>query len=255
MVKISFSMQTVIHPLLQLEETSDFDQRREIRQKLRDIRKKKLDALQSDTIVNERPRRRERVKREEQTTVITTTTTTSGVNEHDSTQPATVGSKIEVNYSRMVITEGNSENEVENGDVEGGKYNEEKSCAEDETVVEEQVSEVSASQFFSPAPVNGESDSTDNNTQPEKPEHELQSNESVSQERELLNDNESEVTEESNMEEDVREEEEEEEEVVLTPQVVEKIDDVDQLEKLVSIGNTNFEQISFKHYWPVNIYN
>lgn len=202
-----------------MENTTDFEERREIRQQLRELRKKKLDALQSDTTASERPRRRERVKREEQSTVITET---KSVSDSNSSQPAQT--TIEVNYSRTVVTEGPSENGVENGHVESVKSVEEETVSvEDETPVEEQPVEVESGTQFT-VQINGEKSPQDS-----KEEQGVSPPQEISTETDTVVES-SETASDSKEPED---NEEETEEVELTPEVIEKMEDVDQLEKLV----------------------
>ena len=206
-----------------MENTTDFEERREIRQQLRELRKKKLDALQSDTTANERPRRRERLKREEQSSVITETKTTS-VSDSNSSQPTQT--TIEVNYSRTVVTEGPSENGIENGHVESEKYVEEETiCVEDETPVEEQPVEVESGTNFT-VQINGEKSPQDRGE-----EQGLSEPQEISTETEIVVETSETATD--GKEEDTEDKEEEMEEVELTPEVIEKMEDVDQLEKLV----------------------
>lgn len=204
-----------------MENTTDFEERREIRQQLRELRKKKLDALQSDTTASERPRRRERVKREEQSTVITETKTTS-VSDSNSSQPAQT--TIEVDYSRTVVTEGPSENGVENGHVESVKSVEEETVSvEDETPVEEQPVEVESGTQFT-VQINGEKSPQDS---------EEEQGVSPPQEFSTETDTVVESSETASDSKEPEDNEEETEEVELTPEVIEKMEDVDQLEKLV----------------------
>lgn len=205
-----------------MENTTDFEERREIRQQLRELRKKKLDALQSDSTAIERPRRRERVKKEEQSTVITETKTTD-VSNGDSSQPPTTQTTIEVNYSRTVITDGSMENGIENGHDESKKSVEDETVSvENENPVEEQPVEVEIGTQFS-VQINGEKSARDSEeVQGQSPPQELSTEtETVVEPSETVADNE--------------EKEEETEEVELTPEVVEKMEDVDQLEKLVGL--------------------
>lgn len=202
-----------------MENTTDFEERREIRQQLRELRKKKLDALQSDTTASERPRRRERVKREEQSTVITET---KSVSDSNSSQPAQT--TIEVNYSRTVVTEGPSENGVENGHVESVKSVEEETVSvEDETPVGEQPVEVESGTQFT-VQINGEKSPQDS-----EEEQGVSPPQEISTETDTVVES-SETASDSKEPED---NEEETEEVELTPEVIEKMEDVDQLEKLV----------------------
>lgn len=202
-----------------MENTTDFEERREIRQQLRELRKKKLDALQSDTTASERPRRRERVKREEQSTVITET---KSVSDSNSSQPAQT--TIEVNYSRTVVTEEPSENGIENGHVESVKSVEEETVSvEDETPVEEQPVEVESGTQFT-VQINGEKSPQDS-----KEEQGVSPPQEISTETDTVVES-SETASDSKEPED---NEEETEEVELTPEVIEKMEDVDQLEKLV----------------------
>jgi len=206
-----------------LEETTDFEERRAIRQKLRDLRKKKLDALESGSTADERPRRRERVKKEEQTTVITETKTAD-----DSSQPA-IQTKIEVNYSRTVTTDGPTENGIENGHEESEKSVEEETVTvEDENPVEEKPVELKNGTQFS-VQVNGEKSLEDN--EPEQvdsaPQQQSPESESVVESSETAG-NDAEADAEEAPKED------ETEEVELTPEVVEKMEDLDMLERLVS---------------------
>ena len=205
---------------MQLENTTDFEERREIRQQLRELRKKKLDALQSDTTANERPRRRERLKREEQSTVITETKTT-GESDSNSSQPTQT--TIKVNYSRTVVTEGPSENGIENGHVESEKSVEEETVSvEEETPVEEQPVEVESGAQFT-VQINGEKSPQDSEVEPQEISTETET-ETVVDVSETATDSKEEETEYK---------EDEMEEVELTPEVIEKMEDVDQLEKLV----------------------
>ena len=121
-----------------MEDTTDFEERRAIRQQLRDLRKKKLDALESGTAISDRPRRRDRVKKEEQTTVITKTKSTE-----DSSQPG-IQTKIEVNYSRTTVISGEpAENGIENGHAKSEKTEEEEVVSvENENPVEQQPDQV-----------------------------------------------------------------------------------------------------------------
>ena len=208
---------------MQLEDTTDFEERREIRQQLRELRKKKLDALQSDSTANDRPRRRERVKKEEQSTVIKETKT-SDVSDGDSSQRPATQTTIEVNYSRTVITDGSTENGIENGHVESEKSVEEETVSvENENPVEEQPVEIEIGTQFS-IQINGEKSGQDSEEdQGETPPQELSTEtETVVESSETVADD-----------EEPQDKEEETEEVELTPEVVEKMEDVDQLEKLV----------------------
>ena len=210
--------------ILKLEDTTNFEERREIRQQLRELRKKKLDALESaTTTANERPRRRERVKREEQSTVVTETKTTDG---DSKLEPSTIQTKIEVNYSHTVITDGPSENGIENGHVESENVvvEEETVSAKEENLVEEQPVEGESGTQFS-VQINGEKSSQD------KEEEEVVSapQSELSTETETVQESSETLTDDKPPEDN----EEETEEVELTPEVVEKMEDVDQLEKLV----------------------
>ena len=206
-----------------MENTTDFEERREIRQQLRELRKKKLDALQSDTIANERPRRRERVKREEQSSVITETKTTS-VSDSNASQPTQT--TIEVNYSRTVITDGPSENGIENGHVESKKFVKEETVrVEDETPVEEQPVEVESGTKIT-VEINGEKSPQDSEEEqgPSEPQE-------ISTETEIVVETSETATD--SKEEETEDKEDEMEEVELTPEVIEKMEHVDQLENLV----------------------
>lgn len=208
-----------------MENTTVFEERREIRQQLREVRKKKLDALQSDTTANERPRRRERVKREEQSTVITEMKTT-GVSDSDTSQPTQT--TIEVNYSRTVVTEGPSENGIENGHVESEKFVEEETvCVEDETPVERQPVEAESGTQFT-VQINGEKSLQDS-----EEEQGISAPQEISTETEIVVETSETATDSKEEETGNKEDEEVEEEVELTPEVIEKMEDVDQLEKLV----------------------
>lgn len=187
------------------------------------MRKKKLDALQSDTTANERPRRRERVKREEQSTVITETKTTA-ISDSNSSQPAQT--TIEVNYSRTVVTDEPSENGIENGHVESVKSVEEETVSvEDETPVEELPVEVEIGTQFSVQINGGQS------LQDSEEELGILAPQEISTETETVVETSETATD--GKEEETDDKEEEMEEVELTPEVIEKIEDVDQLEKLV----------------------
>lgn len=212
-----------------MEETTNFEERREIRQKLRELRKKKLDALESaTTTANERPRRRDRVKREEQTTIITETKTTTG----DSLEPSTVQTKVEVSYSHTVATDEPSENGLENGHVESENVVEEETVsAKEENVVEEQPVEGESAAQFS-IEINGEKSSQDKDEEEvvPTPQSELSTDtETVEKSSEKVNED-----------EPAQDNEEEVEEVELTPEVIEKMEDLDQLEKLVRMSQNNF---------------
>lgn len=208
-----------------MESTTDFEERREIRQQLRELRKKKLDALQSDTTANERPRRRERVKRDEQSTVITETKTTA-ISDSNSSQPAQT--TIEVNYSRTVVTDGPSENGIENGHVESVKSVEEETVSvEDETPVEELPVEVEIGTQFT-VQINGAKSPQDS-----EEEQGMSAPQEISTETETVVETSETATDDK--EEETDDKEEEMEEVELTPEVIEKIEDVDQLEKLVRL--------------------
>ena len=189
------------------------------------MRKKKLDALQSDTTANERPRRRERVKREEQSTVITETKTTA-ISDSNSSQPAQT--TIEVNYSRTVVTDGPSENGIENGHVESVKSVEEETVSvEDETPVEELPVEVEIGTQFNVQINGGQS------LQDSEEEQGMSTPQEISTETETVVETSETATD--GKEEETDDKEEEMEEVELTPEVIEKIEDVDQLEKLVRL--------------------
>ena len=208
-----------------MENTTDFEERREIRQQLRELRKKKLDALESDTTANERPRRRERLKREEQSTAIKETKTTS-VSDSNSTQPTQTS--IEVNYSRTVVTKGPSENGIENGHVEREKFvKEETVCVADETPVEEQPVEVESGTQFT-VQINGEKSPQDS-----EEEQGISAPQETSKETKIVVETSESATDGKGEETEDKEDEEEEEEVELTPEVIEKMEDLDQLEKLV----------------------
>lgn len=205
-----------------LEDTTNFEERREIRQKLRELRKKKLDALESaTTAANERPRRRDRVKREEQTTIITETKTTSG----DSLEPSTVQTKVEVSYSHTVATDEPSENGIENGHVESESVVEEETVsAKEENPVEEQPGEGESAAQLS-IEINGKKSFQDKDEEVVlAPQSELSTEtETVEKSSETVNEDE---PPQDNEEEEV-------EEVELTPEVIEKMEDLDQLEKLL----------------------
>lgn len=203
-----------------MEDTTNFEERREIRQQLRELRKKKLDALESDTTANERPRRK---KREEKSTVITETKTTetktTSVSDGDSSQPPSTQTNIEVNYSRTVITDGPSENGIENGHVE-----EETVSVEDEKHAEEQPVEIDIGTQFS-VQINGEKSTQDSEEEQGVSPPQIQistETETVVESSETVADN-----------KEPEDKEEDTEEVELTPEVVEKMEDVDQLENLV----------------------
>ena len=214
-----------------MEETTNFEERREIRQKLRELRKKKLDALESaTTTANERPRRRDRVKREEQTTIITETKTTTG----DSLEPSTVQTKVEVSYSHTVATDEPSENGLENGHVESENVVEEETVsAKEENVVEEQPVEGESAAQFS-IEINGEKSSQDKDEEEVVPTPQSE----LSTDTETVEKSSEKVIEDEPAQDN--EEEEEVEEVELTPEVIEKMEDLDQLEKLVRMSQNNF---------------
>ena len=212
-----------------MEDTTDFDERRAIRQQLRDLRKKKLEALESSTTANDRTRRRERVKKEEQTTVITETKSTK-----DSSQPG-IQTKIEVNYSRTtVISDGPSENGVESEPNESEKTVEEESVSvENENSVEKPEPMENGTHFN--VQVNGEKspkeeeESEQVDSSPQEPSTQtetVETSESADAEPE---------TKETPEEAEKDPPEEEMEEVELTPEVVAKMEDVDMLEKLVRL--------------------
>lgn len=161
------------------------------------------------------------MKKEEQRTVITETKTTE-----DSSQPA-MQTKIEVNYSRTVITDVPAENGIENGHAESEKSVEEESVsAEDENPVEEQPVEVENETQFS-VQVNGEKSLQD--SEPEQVDSVPQE---LSMETETAESSETAGNAEAGAEEAPKEDETEE--VELTPEVIEKMEDVDELERLVS---------------------
>lgn len=163
--------------------------------------------------MNERPRRRERLKKEEQTTVITETKIANS-----SSQPTTQ-TKGEVNYSHTVTSDGPNENGIEEGHKESERsVEEEKYSVEGETPVEEQQVKV-GTQFN--MQVNGEKSPEDGEPAPQD-----QSTESKT------------VLEHSKAAANAEEEtskEDQTEDVELTPEVVEKIEDVDTLERLVRL--------------------
>ena len=187
------------------------------------MRKKKLDALQSDSTANERPRRRERVKKEEQSTVITKTKTTD-VSDGDSSQPPKTHTTIEVNYSRTVIADGSAENGIENGHDESEKSAEEETVSvENKNPVEDQPVTVENGTQFS-VQINGEQSSQDR----EEEQRESQPEELTAETETVVEPSQ---TAADNQEPEAKEEETEE--VELTPEVIEKMEDVDQLEILV----------------------
>ena len=163
------------------------------------------------------------MKREEQSSVITETKATS-VSDSNSSQPTQT--TIEVNYSRTVVTEGPSENGIENGHVESEKLVEEETvCVEDETPVEEQPVEVESGTNFT-VQINGEKSQQDS-----EEEQGLSEPQEISTETEIVVETSETATD--GKEEETEDKEEEMEEVELTPEVIEKMEDVDQLEKLV----------------------
>ncbi|XP_029205050.2 smoothelin-like [Acropora millepora] len=196
-----------------LEDTTDFDERRAIRQQLRELRKKKLDALESSPSMTDRPRRRERVRKEEQITVTTETNTVDGYSSEQKTQ-----TKIETNHKCEVITDGLAEND-KNGLIGNGIENGNQDTTSAVTDVSQNENEVKHD-----IKINRD----------EKPlDSELEEVVSVAQELPKENEmaiNESSETSDKELE---KPEEEETEEVELTPEVVEKIEDIDMLEKLL----------------------
>lgn len=196
-----------------LEDTTDFDERRAIRQQLRELRKKKLDALESSPSMTDRPRRRERVRKEEQITVTTETNTVDGYSSEQKTQ-----TKIETNHKCEVITDGLAEND-KNGLIGNGIENGNQDTTSAVTDVCQNENEVKHD-----IKINRD----------EKPlNSELEEVVSVAQELPKKNEmaiNESSETSDKELE---KPEEEETEEVELTPEVVEKIEDIDMLEKLL----------------------
>ena len=203
-----------------MEDTTDFDERRAIRQQLRELRKKKLDALESSPSMTDRPRRRERVRKEEQITVTTETNTVDGYSSEQKTQP-----KIETNHKCEVITDGLAEND-KNGLIGNGIENGNQDTTSAVTDVSQNENEVKHD-----IKINRD----------EKPlDSELEEVVSVAQELPKENEmaiNESSETSDKELE---KPEEEETEEVELTPEVVEKIEDIDMLEKLVRKLNCIF---------------
>ena len=203
-----------------MEDTTDFDERRAIRQQLRELRKKKLDALESSPSMTDRPRRRERVRKEEQITVTTETNTVDGYSSERKTQ-----TKIETNHKCEVITDGLAEND-KNGLTGNGIENGNQDTTSAVTDVCQNENEVKHD-----IKINRD----------EKPlNSELEEVVSVAQELPKENEmaiNESSETSDKELE---KPEEEETEEVELTPEVVEKIEDIDMLEKLVRKLNCIF---------------
>ena len=163
------------------------------------------------------------MRREEQSTVITETKTT-GVSDSNSTQPTQT--TIEVNYSRTVVTEGPSENGIENGNVESEKFVEKETvCVEDETPVEEQPVEAENGTQFT-VQINGEKSPPDS-----QEEQGISTPEEMSTETEIVVETSETATD--GKDEETEDQEEETEEVELTSEVIEKMEDVEQLEKLV----------------------
>ncbi|KAK2556164.1 hypothetical protein P5673_021749 [Acropora cervicornis] len=195
-----------------LEDTTDFDERRAIRQQLRELRKKKLDALESSPSMTDRPRRRERARKEEQITITTEMNTVDGYSSEQKTQ-----TKIETNHKCEVITDGLAEND-KNGLTGNGIENGNQDTTSAVTDICQNENE-----FKHDIKINRD----------EKPLHnEIEEVVSVAQELPKENEmaiNESSETSDKELE---KPEEEETEEVELTPEVVEKIEDIDMLEKL-----------------------
>ena len=163
--------------------------------------------------MNERPRRRERVKKEEQATVISETKISN-----NSSQPTTQ-TKIEVNYSHTVTSDGPNENDIEDGHKESERSaEEEKYSVEGETPVDEQQVKV-GTQFS--VEVNGEKSPQDRESAPQDQSTE---SETVVDYSEAAADAEEETSKEDQTED-----------VELTPEVVNKIEDVDMLERLVRL--------------------
>ena len=198
-----------------MEDTTDFEERRAIRQQLRELRKKKLDALESSPSMNERPRRRERIRKEEKTFVITETNTT------DNSSLPTTRAKMEVNYSCTVTTNGPAENgHVENGIQDGENvFAEADTCVKEQPVKHENETEVD---------VNIKRDTNPQENEPEQlvvsvPQEQPSESEAVDKSSEMVNSEEKDPAKDQT------------DEVDLTPEVVEKIEDIDMLEKLVSL--------------------
>lgn len=207
-----------------MEDTTDFDERRAIRQQLRELRKKKLDALESSPSMTDRPRRRERIRKEEQITVTTETNTVDGYSSEQKTK-----TKIEANHKCEVITDGLVEN-GENGLAGNGIDNGDQDTTSALTDSCQHENEVKHDIRLN---------------RDEKPlNSEFEEVVSVAQELPKENDmviNESSETSDKEIE---KAEEEQTEEVELTPEVVEKIEDIDMLEKLVRKFNCLFYFIS-----------
>lgn len=202
-----------------LEDTTDFEERRAIRQQLRDLRKKKLDALESGTTAVDRPRRRERVKREEQTTVITETKA-----DDDTSHPATQ-TKIEVNYSCTVTTDGPAENGVRDEPKESKGSVENENSVEDETPSDDLQGE-NGTQFS--VEINGEKSPQDR-----KPKQVDSTPQKQSSDSETVTESSCTADAEAVSAAEEASNEDQTEEVELTPEVVETIEDVDMLERLL----------------------
>lgn len=196
-----------------LEDTTDFEERRAIRQQLRELRKKKLDALESSPSMNERPRRRERIRKEEKTTVITETNTT------DNSSLPTTRAKMEVNYSCTVTTNGPAENgHVENGIQDGENvFAEADTCVKEQPVKHENETEVDVNIKRDTNPQENEAEQLVVSVPQEQPSE----SEAVDKSSEMVNSEEKDPAKDQT------------DEVDLTPEVVEKIEDIDMLEKLL----------------------
>ena len=194
-----------------MEDTTDFDERRAIRQQLRELRKKKLDALESSPSMTDRPRRRERIRKEEQVTVTTETNTIDGYSSELNTQ-----TKTEANHKCEVIADGQAEND-ENGPTGNGIENGDQDKIVTDICQHENKAKLDVQMNRDEKSLNSELNEVVSVPQEQPKENEMVINESSE-------------TSDKEME---KPEEEQTEEVELTPEVVEKIEDIDMLEKLV----------------------
>ena len=160
------------------------------------------------------------MKREEQTTVITETKT-----DDDTSHPATQ-TKIEVNYSCTVTTDGPAENGVKDEPKERKSSVENENSVEDKTPVDDQEGE-NGTQFS--VQINGEKSPQDSNPKQvdSTPQEQSMDSEKVTESSSTAEAEAVTAEGESN--------EDQTEEVELTAEVVETIEDVDMLERLVRL--------------------
>lgn len=132
----------------QLDEAKDFETRREIRQKLRELRKKRINALESDIGNNERRSRRQQTKTEEETPVNSTEEKSEEalkkVENGEIEEEKGSEEHVERNSNEEKSEEVKSEpvTEVTNGDTGQEQDEEEKEKKEEKT--EEQADDVEA---------------------------------------------------------------------------------------------------------------